>query len=357
MLLSDRHQASHVLVRPADELRARSSRESLSAQAKSLYRSLLRKGGVPYGELPVLTAATSAAVQSALEELKSLGLVESEHGRVTAVLYRDVVDALLGGQGRILENALAEVREVQWRLRVLLRESAWLSGDSAGTVLSTSACNNEADRHMYEARTHPQAEMAAMHPGARFSPELLSNSLMRAKADLAQGIRLRVVHQTTALSHPQSAEYLSQIEQLGGQVRLRRNLPFRLILIDGETAVCRMQWQDGFDETLLLQGTRMLGLLGRLFETTWVDSTPLNALPQDFSEDLKDEYTGPTPTLTGQHKAIIRHLADGSTDQVIAHSLGITTRTVTRRMNEIYEALGVQSRFQAGAVARRMGLI
>ena len=31
--------------------------------------------------------------------------------------------------------------------------------------------------------------------------------------------------------------------------------------------------------------------------------------------------------------------------------------SITRRLNEIYTALGVQSRFQAGSAARRLGLV
>jgi DNA-binding CsgD family transcriptional regulator len=213
------------------------------------------------------------------------------------------------------------------------------------------------DGHMSEARMQPRVELSAMHPGARFDDELLSNSLSRAQADLAAGIGLRVIHQSAALSHQHTTEYLREVERLGGQVRLRRDLPFRLILIDGETAVCRMPWQNGAEETLLLRGARMLGLLGRLFETTWVDSLPLVSLLEDPPAAEIGRVTGPVSALTDDHKMIMRYLADGATDHAIAHSLGVTTRTVTRRMNEIYQALGVQSRFQAGATARRMGLI
>jgi DNA-binding CsgD family transcriptional regulator len=139
---------------------------------------------------------------------------------------------------------------------------------------------------------------------------------------------------------------------------LRPDLPFRLILIDGESAVCCLQWPNGLDETLLLQGPRMLGLLDRLFEMIWVDSVALgtaaeNGLPVAGS----DPTAAPEPGLNSQHKAIVRYLAGGATDQAIAHSLGITTRTVTRRINEIYLALGANSRFQAGVTARRIGLI
>jgi DNA-binding CsgD family transcriptional regulator len=360
MLLTDQHQLSHPLIRSAGGVGAHPARESLTAQAKSLYRSLLSLGGVSHDTLPALLATDTAGAQSALDELRNLGLVVLEDGRVAAVPYSDVLHTLMEEQAQTLENALVSVWEAQRRLRVLLREGPWLSGDSAGTVLSASAGNNESDRNIPEIRTLPRTDLAAMHPGARFNDELLGNSVKRAEADIARGVRLRVVHQTAALSHPQSAEYLHRIEGLGGQVRLRRDLPFRLILIDGETAVCRLRWQDGLDETLLLQGPRMASLLGRLFETIWVDSVPLAGAAEDRSavpETVRIEQTSPPLLLTDQHKTIMSYLADGATDQAIARSLGVTTRTVTRRMNEIYQALGVQSRFQAGAMARRMGLI
>jgi DNA-binding NarL/FixJ family response regulator len=137
-------------------------------------------------------------------------------------------------------------------------------------------------------------------------------------------------------------------------VRFSEVLPFRLVLIDGTTAVCRLEDPGGAQESLLFQGSRMLGLLGGLFETAWIQAAPLAEVsPQPGPAAV----AGAVASLTGQHQMIVRCLADGATDQAIARQLGITTRTVARRINEIYEALGVQSRFQAGAMARRRGLI
>lgn len=357
MLLADRDHPSPALVPTGAGASARTSRESLSAQAKSLYRLILQHGWIPSNALPSLDTERPGNIQLAVAELTKLGLVVSEDGCVTAVPHHHVVDALLAEQARTLGEALEAVREAQWRLQVLLRESTWLGGDSAGTVLATSTAGSDQGKYSYDFRSRPRASLAAIHPGARFSRELLDSSLRRAEADLAQGVALRVVHQSTALSHPRSTEYLHRIEQLGGQVRLRGDLPFRLILIDGESAVCCLQWPDGLEETLLLQGRRMLGLLSRLFETIWVDSVPLGIVAEDRLPAIDAAHAGPTPALTSQHQAIVRYLADGVTDQAIARALGITARTVTRRINEIYEVLGVRSRFQAGAAARRVGLI
>jgi DNA-binding NarL/FixJ family response regulator len=62
-------------------------------------------------------------------------------------------------------------------------------------------------------------------------------------------------------------------------------------------------------------------------------------------------------TLSQAHEGILRLLADGLTDQSIARSMGITTRTVTRRISEIYELLGVEIRFRAGIAARELGIV
>ena len=353
-----------VALRPGDVIRGsgrEASRESITPQAKALYRQLLQLGTVPAAELAALTRLTADRGQAAVHELADLGLIARQDGRVAAIPYAAAVDSLVAAESQALELAMETVQDTQRRLRVLIAEGAALGGDSAGTVLAASSVAGEDDASFEGARTRPVSDLAALHPGVRFSAELLESSLKRAEAHLVEGVRLRVIHQRAAMSHPRSAEYFHRIEQLGGQVRLRDHLPFRLMLIDGLAAVCRLTWQDGLEDTLLLQGPHMLGLLGRLFETTWLEAVPLAEVAGQVDgaggAGAWGDGGGPVPGLTTQHRAIMRYLADGATDQAIARFLGITTRTVTRRVNEIYQTLGVQSRFQAGVVARHMGLI
>jgi DNA-binding CsgD family transcriptional regulator len=339
---------------PAGEMgRAEPGHDSVSAGAKSLHRMLLLHGSMRDAELCSRAQAPPGRVRSCLAELAGLGLVTVADGAVTAVPYARAVESLLAAQDAILGQALEAVRQAQRRLNVLIREGTALSGDGVGTVLAASP-GGDPDRVFHAAQARPVAGVAALHPGTRFSEELLAGSLERAAAQLAGGLTLRVIHQSAALSHPQSAEYFHRVERLGGQVRFSEVLPFRLVLIDGTTAVCRLEDPGGAQESLLFQGSRMLGLLGGLFETAWIQAAPLAEVsPQPGPAAV----AGAVASLTGQHQMIVRCLADGATDQAIARQLGITTRTVARRINEIYEALGVQSRFQAGAMARRRGLI
>jgi DNA-binding CsgD family transcriptional regulator len=345
--------AAGTVARPADVSRAEPWQYSITAEAKVLYRVLLLDGMMPDEGLCAKTRLSPEQVRQCLKELADLGLITFVGDAVTAVPYTQAVEFLLAAQGRFLEQALDTVRQAQRRLNVLIREGAELGGDGVGTVLSAPQ-GDDPDRVFRAAQDRPVATVTALHPGARFSEELLDASLRSAAAQLANGLTLRVIHQNAALSHPQCAEYFHKIEQLGGQVRFSEVLPFRLMLIDGKTAVCRLADPGGASEALLFQGTRMLRLLGELFETVWVQAAPLAKVsPQPGPVTL----TSAPPSLGNQEMAILRYLADGATDQAIARHLGVTTRTVARRITEIYQVLGVHSRFQAGAVARRRGLI
>ena len=52
---------------------------------------------------------------------------------------------------------------------------------------------------------------------------------------------------------------------------------------------------------------------------------------------------------------LLRQLASGAQDEQIARTLGISLRTVRRRVADLLIELGVDSRFQAGVEAVRRG--
>jgi DNA-binding CsgD family transcriptional regulator len=226
---------------------------------------------------------------------------------------------------------------------------------------------------MYEVPSRAGKELMALHPGGQFPEEVLASSLRHAEMSLEAGVRLRVVHQASALAHPSSIGYLQAIEDRGGLVRIRQNLPFRMLIVDRNAAVCAAPNEGSDLGTFLVRGARIMTLLDRVFETTWVDSVPLQSMLSgrhsesepgsvsvvesavDKPEDLALAHR--FATLTAQQKAILRCLAEGATDQMIARRLGVTGRTVTRRIAEVYETLQVESRFQAGVAAHRLGLV
>jgi DNA-binding NarL/FixJ family response regulator len=52
---------------------------------------------------------------------------------------------------------------------------------------------------------------------------------------------------------------------------------------------------------------------------------------------------------------LLEALGSGAQDEQIARRLGLSLRTVRRRVAELMEELGAQSRFQAGVEAARRG--
>lgn len=68
----------------------------------------------------------------------------------------------------------------------------------------------------------------------------------------------------------------------------------------------------------------------------------------------------PRPALTGlvrDRRAILQCLNAGMKDDAIARQLGISERTVRRRVADLAARLGAASRFQIGAQAARRGWV
>ncbi len=333
---------------------------ALSPQAKLLYRALSQRESVPITEFERVSGGP-AGNSPALQELQHLGLVRQDSRGLLAIPRRLVIDELLSDQAELLRDTLAKVLERQRHINLLTAEAESLDVEQSDLIHTVATSPDSPEGALSEVSEQATTALMAIQPGGQFQQEVLDSSLRRAKENLRAGVTLRVVHQVSALAHPSSVDYLTAIERLGGRVRLRDNLPFRMLLIDGQAAVCSAPANSVGQETYLMRGRRVMGLLDRIFETTWVDSTPLTALLDGQGHPVPTAQVGVLEQqyaeLTEQQRTILRYLAEGETDQAIARQLGITPRTVTRRIADIYRILGVDSRFQAGAVAQRLGLV
>lgn len=320
--------------------------ERLSDQARVLYRWLTDHGPSP---LANLSAAGINGVEGALAELTALDLVQRRGQTIQARPFSQVFYEVMRAQARRLDRAVRSLGEGQRQLQILVNEHPALSGDSTEIVRSVGAATAEGDWTQYSSRRAEQ-RLATLNPASSYSEELLEASLARAAEDLERGVTLQALHQRSMLGHIAHAQYLWRLERLGVQVRLRDHIPFRMVIFDDRMAGCSVSASPTTEEMLLLHGQRLVTLLGNIFQTLWLEAEPL-------PDPGVGRRTALTETLTPQHLTILRCLADGATDQTVARALGITPRTVTRRLNEIYDALGVRSRFQAGLAARRMGLV
>jgi DNA-binding CsgD family transcriptional regulator len=192
-----------------------------------------------------------------------------------------------------------------------------------------------------------QKEVLSMHPGAPPPPPALALGMERNRAILARGVTMRCIHLNAMAQIPHGKAHLQALAAAGAKVRLAAVLPFRLTLFDGVLAY--MAADTGAREigALEIRGRDVCSLLRQTFEYCWVHGTTPPGAPG----------TAPVIDVSERETAMLRMLAAGNDDDMIAHALGVSTRTLRRMMTGTMEKIGAETRFQAGARAAALGLL
>jgi DNA-binding CsgD family transcriptional regulator len=154
--------------------------------------------------------------------------------------------------------------------------------------------------------------------------------------------------------------YLTELSRIGVEVRFAPQLPFSLILADQDTALLPPADGASCGALVVIHGGTLMRTFDALHTDYWVSSVPYQP-DRDSAGDCGAEGSGAGSgngaELGEQHRATLRLLGNGLTDERIARTLGVSVRTVSRLVSELMHALGAESRFQAGVLARSQGLL
>ncbi|MET9917459.1 helix-turn-helix transcriptional regulator [Streptomyces sp. NPDC006435] len=180
--------------------------------------------------------------------------------------------------------------------------------------------------------------------GARV-PEAMREALVRDRAMLERGIRLRTLYHHTARFNGPSQAYVAAASALGGEYRTAHELFGRLIVFDREVAFIPVR--DDSWGAVVIREPSTVAYLCEIFEQAWDRATPFADAASQGLEEVSREI----------HETIVRLLAAGLKDEAIARRLGMSLRTARRHIADIMDELGAASRFQAGAQAAAQGLL
>ncbi|MEV5612878.1 DNA-binding response regulator [Streptomyces sp. NPDC052225] len=154
--------------------------------------------------------------------------------------------------------------------------------------------------------------------------------------------RSRKLVSPAALANEEHRRHLRQIADQGTQVRVAATpLPRSTIILDRRTMILTGPRQE---YTLTVSPT-LVGGVYALFEAAW-----------ESASDLADLLRTEQPELSPESRRILRALGSGATDETAARDLGMSVRTYRRRVAELLDILGADSRFQAGLRAGALGL-
>lgn len=340
-----------------------------SAAATALYEQLVRAGGWPDeaagtagGDGTDGPARTDSAYGA--DDVNGLtGADDADGGRSDAAVAELVARGLavrltdpprlvpvapVATLGRSLADATAEVAARQQDIAAAYREAGrlqrlyvesqlgWeLSGHVA--VLRGDAVTATVTRLIRDARV----ELLHLNTAHYRRPPRVTTVVETDPS--APDLRVRSVYAEEFLRFPDGERTLRLFQQRGEEVRVSDEVPMKLYLADGRTAVVPLLL-DGHDAALLLRDTELVRALRAFFELLWDRATPWRD-----ADDPAEE------ALTPVQRRILELLAAGFTDDRVAASLGVTTRTVRRHVAAMLARLGAPTRFAAAVAARRRG--
>lgn len=155
----------------------------------------------------------------------------------------------------------------------------------------------------------------------------------------------RYLVNASLMDDPEAMVELQRRADAGASVRIAREVPFGLMTIDKQLVVCdSTRYSDDAGGSFVHTGGPGVAALVSLVETLLAGAAPLS--PTNAAGAGSADHP-----LNPRDRRILGLLAVGATDQQIARSLGISTRTVERRVRTIMDAVGAGTRFQAGVLA------
>lgn len=303
-----------------------------------VYRLILQAPSASIDELAASAALPSNRVRAIADDLERLGLLARQAAAPDRVVASPPSLALrpmlLERERRLTQahEALVELSEI-YRHGAARREAP----DVVDVVLGADAVRQRFAQ--LQASATEQVRVFMLSDVAFLD----ADENVAEDAALARGVRYRVIVEKAVLEWPGFIEAARESAPFGEEVRVLPTLPTRLIIADDAMALLPMRSRgpDRASGALLVHPSGLLDLVAAMFEEFWAAST---------------EFIS-TGELPGSHDAVDRDLLKllllGLTDAAAGAQLGISVRTVQRRVAELMDTAGVSTRLQLGAEAVR----
>lgn len=172
---------------------------------------------------------------------------------------------------------------------------------------------------------------------------------------LSDGVQYRAVYSSEALATPGLPKVIQAYGQAGEQARVSPEVPMKLAIADRQLAIIPLvanapsrDAPSQVESAVVVHESSLLDALATLFEEFWDRALPLTFTANE-AMDL------PTEGDDEEQGRLLALLTAGLTDEAIARQLGISIRTVRRRIRRMMDHLGAVSRFQAGLQAAKRG--
>ncbi|MYY05593.1 LuxR C-terminal-related transcriptional regulator [Streptomyces sp. ATexAB-D23] len=327
---------------PREQTAGTAPKAQLSEDAVRVFRWVSDQGSCDVRTVGAMLGLPENCAASAVRTLTDLLLlrhVPEDPDRLVPVAPDAAIAALIAPKEAGLRRQLAEIDQLRGELALLTPLYTEGRRRWQGRPALTEVTDLKTVVGMItEATMRCRREVRTCHPGGGRSPALLEQAFVRDRDMLRRGVRMRTLYQHTARYHLPTQEYARRMTAEGAEIRTLSELFGRMVAFDGETVF--IPHQDDLDAAIVIHDPSTVAYLCTTFDHAWSLAEPYQ--PAWTESSARDEVK----------QAIVRLLAEGMKDEMVARRLGMSLRTCRKHIAEIMEQLGAASRFQAGYLAR-----
>lgn len=308
------------------------------------YRHLVGLPSAGVGELASALGLDLPVARTALGSLETQGLVV----RSAATPDRFTASPPELALGSMIVERQQEIRRAELELHSLndlFRQAA--AGRVGTDIIDIVRGPQAVAQHFAQLQRGARRTIAAMVKSEVAVVDAEQN--LDEEVAIQRGVEYRVIVESQAFNRPGFAEQAALTAASGEEIRVAENLPLRMLIADGELALLPLhaEGSEGAEVgALLLRPSGLLDAMGALFTLCWQRAQP-TYLPAGAA--------GPAGELDEVDQHLLVLLRAGITDQAMAAQLGISLRTVQRRLQQLMSRAQARTRFQLGISAITRG--
>jgi DNA-binding CsgD family transcriptional regulator len=315
-----------------------------------IYQHAVRNSGIHRDEVSNRFSVTPDAASAACDRLLRFRLLSGgQESGVLVPVHPDVAGAQLNEQLsneiRDLERTIEQNAHQLRRINDALAETA-LPHDGEGIRVVESPLVLR--RETAAAILRCTGELLSTHPGSQADAHQFRQATNADIAMLTRDVKRKVLYQHSARSNLGIRASVARISENGGQVRTTPDSLDSILIFDRQVAfVCFAEpGKAPPGSCAIISHPFMVSFICHMFERLW--SSAMNWEP-----DIPATETASAETTI----ALLRLMASGLKDEVIAHRMGVAPRTCRRHMASVMGALGATSRIQAGVKIAQLGVL
>jgi DNA-binding CsgD family transcriptional regulator len=311
-----------------------------SARQEDLYRLLLRNSGSKLADLAALAGLPVGELREQVSRFAGVGIVEWRDDVVVARPPQEALGRLINEETRRVQSRGDQLDAVRHLLPSLHADHLAASAPKGQPVPVATVEGGDLMQLVRSLSAGSTGDLMWLRPdpwNTGYGGELDEWVIGLTRS----GRRSRAIYQAEVLNR--SPELIRARAEAGEEVRILADVPTRMAVFGSTAALLGQRFGTHDERRLVLRQESIVAALTCLFDALWEKALVVPVLDGQRHDDGNGQ------------RLLLHQLAGGAKDEQIARALGLSVRTVRRRVAELLAELGADSRFQAGAEAVRRG--